>query len=400
MRGGGNVRIKEQGPARVTLEVTRTDTEGSHFVSTVSLSAGDGGNRVEFGESIDWKTLYANLKATFPLAASNEDATYNWGLGTVRRPNAAERQFEVASHQWVDLTDQSGNFGATILTDCKNASDKPNNNTLRLTLLRSPGVDSGFTDQANQDWGHHEMIFGIAGHRGDWHDGRTDWQAYRLNQPLIAFEAAKHEGALGKRFSLVTVSNPRIQIMALKKAEASDEVVLRMVEMDGRPQENVVVKFAGAIQAAREINGQELPVAGNPTISNGTLVTDFTGYQPRTFALKIATSSAKAAPASSKPVTLDLRSRGCEQRRHQDPPAGSIPRATHIPAEMLPEKSSSSAPSSSNWRRPARGRPMLWSPRGRRCNSRTATSIACTCSPRHRTVTRRRLSKLAIRQWI
>jgi alpha-mannosidase len=31
----------------------------------------------------------------------------------------------------------------------------------------------------------------------------------------------------------VSVSNPRIQIMALKKAELSDEVVLRMVEMDG-----------------------------------------------------------------------------------------------------------------------------------------------------------------------
>ena len=48
-------------------------------------------------------------------------------------------------------------YGATILTDCKNGSDKPNDNTLRLTLVRSPGVDNSYTDQANQDWGHHEM---------------------------------------------------------------------------------------------------------------------------------------------------------------------------------------------------------------------------------------------------
>ena len=68
---GGRARINENGPARVTIEVTRTNTEGSHFVQTVSLSAGDAGNRVEFGETVDWKTLYANLKATFPLAASN-----------------------------------------------------------------------------------------------------------------------------------------------------------------------------------------------------------------------------------------------------------------------------------------------------------------------------------------
>jgi alpha-mannosidase len=332
---GANARIKENGAARVTVEVTRTNTEGSHFVSTVSLSAGDAGSRVEFGESIDWKTLYSNLKATFPLAANNEDATYNWGLGTVRRSNAMERQFEVASHQWIDLTDRSGGFGATILTDCKNGSDKPNNNTLRLTLLRSPGVDNSYTDQANQDSGHHEMVFGIAGHRGDWHTGQTDWQGYRLNQPLIAFEAAKHEGSLGKQFSLVTVSNPRIQIMALKKAELSDEVILRMVEMDGRPEEGVVVKFAGTIQSAREVNGQELPVAGSPTVANGTLVTDFTGYQPRTFALKIATSAAKAAPASSKPVTLtyDLAVSSNDDTKSV---GGFDSKGNAIPAEMLP----------------------------------------------------------------
>ena len=332
---GGAARIKENGAARVTIEVTRTNTEGSHFVSTVSLSAGDAGNRVEFGEAIDWKTLYANLKATFPLAAANEDATYNWGLGTVRRPNAAERQFEVASHQWIDLTDRSGNFGATILTDCKNASDKPNNNTLRLTLVRSPGVSSSYTDQANQDWGHHEMVFGIAGHRGDWHDGQTDWQAYRLNQPLIAFESAKHEGELGKQFSLVAVSNPRIQIMALKKAELSDEVILRMVEMDGRPQENVVVKFAGAIQAAREVNGQELPIAGDPTISNGVLTTNFTGYQPRTFALKLAPSTVKAAPDTDKPVALtyDLAVSSNDDTKTA---GGFDSKGNAIPAEMLP----------------------------------------------------------------
>jgi alpha-mannosidase len=332
---GGNTRIKENGPARVTLEVTRTNTEGSHFVQTVSLSAGDAGNRVEFGEAIDWKTLYSNLKATFPLAASNEDATYNWGLGTVRRPNAGERQFEVASHQWIDLTDRGGTFGATILTDCKNGSDKPNNNTIRLTLVRSPGVDSSYTDQANQDWGHHDIVFGIAGHRGDWHDGQTDWQAYRLNQPLIAFQAAKHQGALGKQFSLVTVSNPRIQIMALKKAELSDEVILRMVELDGRPQQKVVVKFAGAIEAAREVNGQELPVAGNPGLANGTLVTNFTAYQPHTFALKLRAAAEKAAPASSQPVTLayDLAVASNDDTRSV---GGFDSKGNAIPAEMLP----------------------------------------------------------------
>ncbi len=125
-------------PARVAVEVTR-EFEGSKFVQTVRLAAGDAGNRVEFANSIDWKELASNVKATFPLTASNPNATYNWDIGTIQRPNADERQFEVASHQWIDLTDQSGSYGATILTDVKNGSDKPDDHTIRLTLMRTPG---------------------------------------------------------------------------------------------------------------------------------------------------------------------------------------------------------------------------------------------------------------------
>ena len=65
-------------------------------------------------------------------------ATYNWDIGTIERPTAEPKKFEVPSHQWIDLTDMSGEFGATILTDCKNGSDKPNDNTIRLTLDPNP----------------------------------------------------------------------------------------------------------------------------------------------------------------------------------------------------------------------------------------------------------------------
>ena len=263
--GPAQIRIKENGPVRVSLEVTR-HAENSKFVQTIRLSAGDAGNRVEFGNAIDWRTLDANLKVAFPLSPANEDATYNWDIGTIQRPNAQERQFEVASHRWIDLTDKSGSFGATILTEYKNGSDKPNDHTIRLTLLRSPGMQpptngrpQGYTDQANQDWGHHEFLFGLAGHAGGWAQAQTDWQAYRLSDPLITFQSTEHPGSLGKTFALFHISNSRIRVLALKKAEASDEIILRMVELDGNPEQNVRISFAGPIVAAREVNAQEQP---------------------------------------------------------------------------------------------------------------------------------------------
>ena len=330
--GPAQVRIAENGPARVAVEVTR-EFEGSKFVTTVRLAAGDAGNRVEFANSIDWKLLASNVKATFALAASNENATYNWDIGTIQRPTENERQFEVASHQWVDLTDQSGSFGATILTDVKNASDKFDDHTIRLTLIRTPG-GTNYTDQFNQDWGHHEILFGIAGHSGDWRSAQTDWQGQRLNDPLRVFESAKHAGALGKEFSLVKVDNPRIRVLALKKAEMSDEVILRMVELDGKPASDVHVHFAGPVTAAREVNGQELPV-GAATVQSGALVTSFTAYQPRTFALKLGAAPAKLAAVVSKPVALryDLAVASNDDTRTE---GGFDTKGDAIPAEMLP----------------------------------------------------------------
>ena len=174
----------------------------------VRLSAGDAGNRVEVMNAIDWAAKGVNLKETFPLSASNANATYNWDIGTVQRPNEFDRQFEVATHRWIDLTDRSGRYGVTVLTDAKTGSDKPSDNTLRLTLIRTPGTRGGYEDQGTQDWGRHEFVFGLTGHEGDWRQGQTDWQAYRLNEPLIAFETSAHAGALGKQFSLLRSQQP------------------------------------------------------------------------------------------------------------------------------------------------------------------------------------------------
>jgi len=341
--GPARVRIKESGPARVSLEVTR-ETEGSTFVQTVSLSAGDSGDRVEFANAIDWKTLSANLKATFPLAASNPNATYNWGIGTIQRPNANERQFEVASHRWIDLADKSGSFGTTILTDYKNGSDKPNDNTLRLTLLRSPGIQpptngrpSGYSDQANQDWGHHEFVFGLAGHAGDWRSAQTDWQAYRLNAPLVAFQTVPHKGTLGKNFSLVHLNNPRVRVLALKKAEASDEIVLRIVELDGKAAPDVRVSFAGPVVAARELNAQEQPI-GSADVSGGNLVTSFTAYQPRTFAVRLGSPAGKLSTVKSQFVALKYDLAAASNDDTKSTGGGFDGTGKAIPAEMLPSK--------------------------------------------------------------
>ena len=331
------VRIVESGPVRIAVEVSR-QAEDSTFVESVRLSAGDAGNRVEFGNSIDWKTEAAALKATFPLSASNPQATYNWDIGTIERGNNDERKFEVASHQWFDLTDKSGAYGTTVLSDCKYGSDKPDDNTLRLTLIYTPGLGSGngraYSDQTTQDWGHHDFIFGLAGHAGDWRAEETDWQAQRLNQPLIAFTSAKHPGGLGKGFSLMKIDNSRVRVLALKKAEASDETVVRLVELDGKPKSGVHVSFAAPIAAAQEINGQEMPM-GKATVSKGVLLANFKPYEVHSFAIKLGAATAKAPAPASQPITLAYNA-AVASAPGTKPETGFDAEGRALPAEMLP----------------------------------------------------------------
>jgi alpha-mannosidase len=130
------------------------------------------------------------------------------------------------------------------------------------------------------------------------------------------------------------VSNPRIRVLAVKKAEHSDEIIVRMVELDGKPQPEVTVSFAAPITEAREVNGQEQPI-GPATLSNGALRTSFGGYQPRTFALRIAPPVQQVEAVRSTPVTLqyDLATASNDG---QPSAAGFDGKGDALPAEMLP----------------------------------------------------------------
>jgi alpha-mannosidase len=112
----------------------------------VRLAAAGGRDRVEFATTIDWATHESSLKAAFPLTVANPQATYNWGVGTVERGNNEPVKFEVPSHQWFDLTDKGGRYGVAVLEDCKYGSDKPADNTVRLTLLYTPGVRTSYRE--------------------------------------------------------------------------------------------------------------------------------------------------------------------------------------------------------------------------------------------------------------
>ena len=339
VKGPAKIEIIENGPVRASIEVSRKDGD-STFKQTISLAAGDAGKVVAFGNVIDWHEKAVNLKATFQLAASNPDATYNEDIGAIKRPTAFDRQFEVSTHRWIDLTDTSNAFGATILTGPKNGSDKPNNNTIRVTLIRTPGIDTTggrgdqYTDQANQDWGHHVFTYGFAAHAQGWREAQSDWLGQGLNEPLRPFLTEAHGGPMGKTFSLLSVSNPRIRLLAMKKAEDSDDLIVRLVELDGKPEANVRLKFPSSVLSAEEVDAQERTV-GKAQISGGVLVASFGPYEPKTFAVKLASPSAPITKPEFASVPLNFDTVATSKDETKATGGGFDGKGDTYPAEMF-----------------------------------------------------------------
>ena len=333
VNGPPSIRIVESGPVRVTLEISR-EARDSRFVQQIRLAAGGGADRVEFKTFIDWCTGGSSLKAVFPLTVSNSVATYNTGVGTAERGNNSSKKFEVPSHLWFDLTDSTGNYGVSVLEDCKFGSDKPANNTLRLTLLYTPGVRSGYRDQATQDFGKHEMLYALLGHPGGWREGDAMREGARLNQPLVAFQTASHRGMLGKTFSFLRIGSNHVQTLALKKAEDSRNIILRIQETAGRSEQNIQMAFAAKVIAVTEVDGQERPLR---TVSTtGTLAVDMEPYQLRSFSILLQKPLSPLTLPRSIPIPLpydtDVISTTNEKSGGDFAEEGAS-----VPGEMLPD---------------------------------------------------------------
>jgi len=301
LEGPSKIALIENGPVRATYKIER-QARNSVFTQWVRLAAGEAGTRITIDNEVAWQSKGVSLKASFQLTAANGQATYNLGLGTIERPINHPKKYEVPSREWFDLTDRSGDFGVTILENCKFGSDMPNDSTLRLTLLYTP-TSNEYHDQATQDWGTHDFTYGIYGHAGDWRKGLSEWQGRAVNQPLIAFQATSHPGFLGKEISLASLDTSQVAIRAMKLQENGPSVIIRVQELFGEPISDVELSMPGTIVSASEVDGQERPLTALAP-AKGILRFSLSAFELKSFSITLESGSDTMIPPTSTPVSF------------------------------------------------------------------------------------------------
>lgn len=304
INGDVKITVAEAGPVRATLKVERTYGT-SKFVQYISVTEGSDDDRIAVRNEIDWNERDALLKAEFPMNVSNAQATYDLGIGYIERDNNTDNKYEVPAQQWADITSPDKSYGISVINDSKYGWDKPNDNTLRLTLLHTPSVgnDPNMAHQEHLDLGHHTFSYAIYGHKSDITDAGTAWKAETFNQPLLSFTTPRHKGKLGREYSLVKTNMPGIAIKALKKSEDGKSYIVRVNEIYGNDYDNAEIIFADKVATAQEVNGIEESMGAARTNGNRVI---FSGkaFQPRTFSVTLEDNAILEKPKCT-PIELE-----------------------------------------------------------------------------------------------
>ena len=324
-------KVLYAGPVTAAIEVTQ-EHGNSTFKSVIVLDKGS--EYVKVYNEIEWWEREKLLKDRFTLSVSNEKATYDLGLGAIKRGNNTEKLYEVPAQKWADITEKD--FGVSVISDCKYGWDKPANNTIRMTVLHTPkGNFKKDSMQSLMEIGLNRYGYAIHSHAND--IASTQKYAREFNQPLSAIVTDVHKGTLGAEYSFGSLNKGNVILRAMKKAEDSDEIIVRFNEGANVATENIVFTLGAGIESAREVFASEETV-GEATVKDGNLIFDLGAYGVKSFALKLKAIKSKAAAPKYTQIALPLN---YEMFKVNKTPIHQVLKdykETYIPKEINPGK--------------------------------------------------------------
>lgn len=260
--------LAELGALRAVIRFTWTYRH-SRFVQDMTVYSNS--RRIDFVTKADWHESNRLLKSAFPVAIRSTHATYDIQFGHVERPTHYNTRwdyarFEVVAHKWADLSEEG--YGVSILNDCK-YGHSIKDNLMQITLLKS----GKFPDR-EADMGEHVFTYALLPHTASPAEGNTIEESVRLNLPVHV------EKGSTQAFSAFTSSNRCVAFDAIKKAEDSDTLILRIHECRG--SRTVVTLTPGfSMTAWNECN--LLEEDSGETIHDSRIETSLRPFEIKTF---------------------------------------------------------------------------------------------------------------------
>jgi len=306
-----SVKIIEKGPVRACVETVKT-WGNSRFIERTYLYKSY--PRIEYDMEVHWletgtdSTDSPMLRALFPLNMENPKFHSHVPFDVVERPvdgmingekapswlTSQSRVYgvmpetgdgqEVPAQKWVDISDNSKGIALLNKTKYGHSYHKGD---LRLTLMRAAGAPDIYPNL-----GKFKISYALYPHSGDWTNGV--WQeGDDFNLPVLANEPPSL--ALGKAHatrpetgSFVSLDAKSVHITGMKKAEDSEEMVVRLVEVEGK-EKDFILNLPKNVQAVRKLNLIEMPAVenSNATVSENSVTVHIKPHEIVTLGIKL-----------------------------------------------------------------------------------------------------------------
>ncbi len=320
--------VLESGPVRARIKLEYA-YQKSRFTTVLSLT--ENGEMLAFQNETMWHELATIAKQEFTLNASSELASFDLGLGAIRRGNRSDKLYEVPAQKWADLSD--GNVNVSVISDSKYSWDKYNDNTLRLTVLHTPKrnyrIDSM---QSMMDLGLNRYGFALTAHGKD-DFTKTNRLAKNFHQPMPSFIVSRHGGNLGSGVSFGKLCDDNLLLRAMKKAEDSDAVILRFNEINCGERKGASFTLNADVLSATEVYASENPI-GEAALTDNTLTFDISAYGIKSFCLTVNRKTDGESTQTPLPLDGNVAAYSLNSTEKKD----LLPRCgLSIPAELVPQ---------------------------------------------------------------
>ena len=277
-----SVKVIENGPVRACVETVKTWGK-SRFIERTYIYRSY--PRIGYDMEVHWletgtdSTDSPMLRALFPLAIQNPRFYCQVPFDVVERPvdgkingkDAPSSQTsqsgiygvkpesydgqEVPAQKWVDVTD--GQTGVALLNNSK-YGHSVHNGDLRITLMRAAGNPDIYPNL-----GKYNISYALYPHSGDWKNGC--WiEGDDFNVPVYANEPpslalVKDHATRPEEASFFSVDKKNVALSGVKKSEDGEELIVRLVELEGK-ESMTVVTLPVKVNEARRLNLIELPL--------------------------------------------------------------------------------------------------------------------------------------------
>jgi alpha-mannosidase len=305
-----SVRVIENGPVRACVETIKTWGK-SRFIERTYIYRSY--PRIGYDMEVHWletgsdSTDSPMLRALFPLAIENPRFYCQVPFDVVERPidgkingkDAPSYQVsqsgiygvnpegydgqEVPAQKWVDVTD--GQTGIALLNNSKYGHSY-HDGDLRITLMRAAGNPDIYPNL-----GKFNISYALYPHSGDWKNGCWT-EGDDFNIPVYAAEPpslalVKDHATRPEEESFISIDRKNVVLSGLKKAEEGEELIIRLVEIEGKETLSKVT-LPVTINSARRLNLVELPLdnATDPAVEANTVIVTLRPHEIVTLGIK------------------------------------------------------------------------------------------------------------------